>query len=272
VVTAGKNQDMTGEIKRLEAIAMASALGLECLSMAAGGNSETVGGAFCWNSSSYVPAFNGAGLFSEDLFNDNTLSAIDSHFRERGRPYSIVTIDGLGDAGRTRLLSRGYYEFDASPAMLLEGEPNRWNTNSGATVRQVTTPEDLSAFRHVISKVFHISPLEVDLILNDGVLKISKTRNYLGLVRDTPVATATLVLEGNLPGIWNVGTLPDYRRRGISTEIMHRLIEDSAALGFSSTMLLASPDGLPLYRKLGYRTLSTLRMYAPSRQPSYGDF
>lgn len=250
---------------------MSAAEGLHCLSLAAGGGSQTVGGAFCWYSSSFVPAFNGAGLFREDVFSDDNLSAIDGYFRARGRPYSVIGLDGLADDGRKQLYNRGYYEFDSSPAMLLVGEPQRWPTPAGSTIRKVDTPRDLAAFRAVVSRVFHISALEVDLILNDGVLKTPMVRHYLALLGDKPVASATLVITGSIPGIWNVGTLADYRRRGISTEIMHRLISDAAALGHSSTMLLASSEGLPLYRRLGYSTVSTMRMYSPLRQPGYED-
>lgn len=260
----------TNELERLEAVGMAAAEGLHCLSLAAGGGSETVQGAFCWHSSSFVPAFNGAGLFAESLFSPSTIAGIDAYFRERGRPYSLVTIDGVADAARNGLSGLGYYEFDASPAMLLEGEPQRWHADlPQLEICTVSTPGDLRLFRAVISRVFYISPLEVDLILNDGVLSTPVVRHYLGFWQGTPVAGASLVVSGALAGIWNVGTLADYRRRGISAEIMHHLVAEAAALGYGATMLLASPDGLPLYRRLGYTTVSTVRMYAPLRQPGY---
>ena len=50
---------------RLLALAIAAAHGFRSLSLSAdGGYAEDVVGALCWYSSSYVPMFNGASLFS----------------------------------------------------------------------------------------------------------------------------------------------------------------------------------------------------------------
>lgn len=250
---------------------MAAAEGLHYLSLAAGGGTAQVGGAFCWYSTSYVAAFNGAGLFSDHLVNNETLAAIEDFFRDHGRPYAMVTLDGLADRAMRVLPGLGYSEFDSSPAMWLEGPPLRWQPPPpGMSVYRVKTTGELRIFRAIISKVFHISPLETDVILSDEVLEISNVRHYIAALGDVPVATATMVISGSVPGIWNVGTLVEYRRRGISAELMRFLTAEAGALGYNSTMLLASPDGLPLYKRLGYRTISTLRMLGPARQPGYG--
>jgi predicted acetyltransferase len=94
-------------------------------------------------------------------------------------------------------------------------------------------------------------------------------RHYLGWLDDTPVSTATLVLSGKVAGVWNVGTLAEYRRRGVAAAIMRHILSDARSLGFQSSMLLASNDGLSLYARLGYETLSTVRVFVPSRQ-AYG--
>src|SRR5690242_7770271 len=85
-----------GDPATFKALAVAVAEGFRVLSQGAeGGWCDDVGGAICWHSASYVPVFNGAGLFSEHLFNKSTLSAISDYFAERGRPYALVTVDGL---------------------------------------------------------------------------------------------------------------------------------------------------------------------------------
>ena len=57
-------------------------------------------------------------------------------------------------------------------------------------------------------------------------------RLLLLLVVSLAVACASLVVSGRLAGIWNVGTLPEYRRRGISAEMMHTLVSDAASHGY----------------------------------------
>src|SRR5262245_9592020 len=110
------------------ALARATADGFRSLAVGVdSGSAEDVGGAVCWYSSSYVPLFNGAGLFDEAQFNPDTMVAIEQYFKARERPYSLVTLDALVPDAPGRLRSLGCYELEASPAMLLEGLPTRWN-------------------------------------------------------------------------------------------------------------------------------------------------
>jgi GNAT superfamily N-acetyltransferase len=244
-------------------LALATAYGQSTLSMAAdGGLDPDVGGAICWHSSSYVPVFNGAGLFHEHLFNLTTLTAIDRYFAARIRPYCLVTVDGLVPDSAARLRGMGYSEFDATPAMWLDGPPNHWDTEAGELkITRVQTPRDLAHYRSILRRIFMIPGEEIDLVLGPRALDVTGARHYLGWMDGEPVATTSLVLSGPVPGIWNVGTLLYYRRRGIGAELMYHALAEAASLGHTSSMLLASPEGLPLYRRLGYETISTVRMF-----------
>lgn len=52
--------------------------------------------------------------------------------------------------------------------------------------------------------------------------------------------------------IMNMYTLPDYRRQGIATEILHRLMDTGKALGIKMFELHATREGEPLYTKDGF--------------------
>jgi GNAT superfamily N-acetyltransferase len=248
-------------------LAGAAAEGFHCLSEGAdGGCVDNVGGAFCWYSASYVPVFNGAAMFYEHLFNARTLSAIDRYFAARERPYALVTLDGLVPDASERLRKLHYIEFDFSPAMWLQGPTHRWRESpEGLVVSRVRTRADLAAFRSLLSQVFAISTHEVNLVLSEGALDLPRVRHYLAWLGPTPIATTSLVLSGPMAGIWNVGTLPAHRRRGVAAELMHHAVSEALDFGYTSSMLLASFAGLPLYERLGYRTLSTVRMFEARR-------
>jgi GNAT superfamily N-acetyltransferase len=255
-------------------LGLATAEGFRSLSLAAdGGQAEDVGGALCWYSSSFVPVFNGAGLFHEHLFSTSTLSAVDTYFGARARPYCLVTVDGLVPDTVKRLQSLRYSEFDSSPAMRLDRTPERRHGPvEGLRIAHVQTFPDLLAFRSILTRVFAISPHEVNLVMGDRVLWIESVRHYVGYIDGTPVGTASLVTSGPMPGIWNVGTLPEFRKRGIASAMMYHMLDEAQALGHTSSMLLASTDGLPLYRHMGYKTITTIRMFVPTRarmQPGF---
>jgi GNAT superfamily N-acetyltransferase len=56
-------------------------------------------------------------------------------------------------------------------------------------------------------------------------------------------------LEGD---ILNMYTLPEYRRKGISSRILEELLKEAKTMGVSKVALHCSKDGEPLYRKFGF--------------------
>jgi len=60
----------------------------------------------------------------------------------------------------------------------------------------------------------------------------------------------------------NVLTYPEYRRKGIATKVIKKIIEEAEQLGVSSIELSATSDGKPLYEKLGFHisNYTTMKM------------
>ena len=56
-------------------------------------------------------------------------------------------------------------------------------------------------------------------------------------------------LEGE---ILNMYTLPEYRRKGISSLVLKKLLEEARIMGLSKVALHCSKAGEPLYRKFGF--------------------
>lgn len=62
--------------------------------------------------------------------------------------------------------------------------------------------------------------------------------------------------SGKIGTIYNVSTHPDYRRRGIATQLLKQLIQDAKERGVGKLYLTATDMGKPLYEKLGFETLT----------------
>ena len=56
-----------------------------------------------------------------------------------------------------------------------------------------------------------------------------------------------------------------YRRKGLGTALMTRVMADDRAQGINKSVLLASHTGALLYPKLGFTQIGTLYIYNPSR-------
>jgi ribosomal protein S18 acetylase RimI-like enzyme len=55
-----------------------------------------------------------------------------------------------------------------------------------------------------------------------------------------------------------VATEEGFRRRGLATRLLVALLADARAHGLHTATLQASPDGRPVYERLGFRTVATL--------------
>lgn len=260
---------------RLMQVAIAAAEGFSAICMPANGVLERVGGVLCWRSSSTVPVFNSAAIFSETLINRNTFSALEDYFVPHHRPYSLITLEALAPNAGVLMSPLGYEEYDSIPAMLLDGPLNAGYgmRNGEATfsnrqparlhIGPIQNSDDLITFRTILSLSFHISPDDVDLIMAEPALRATNIRHYLAWLDSNPVGTISLVLGERLAGIWNVGTLHNYRRYGVATGMMRHVLAEANALGYTSSVLLSSNEGMPLYALLGYTTVSAVKVYTP---------
>lgn len=111
-------------------------------------------------------------------------------------------------------------------------------------------PETESRLRQQLEQYFHEE-------LNQTYLC------YYAEVNGTVASIAGLVIRKqpgslkNPSGKWgyimNVFTLPEFRRMGLSQQVLHALMNKAAALGITSFELHATPQGAPAYQKLGFQ-------------------
>ena len=86
-------------------------------------------------------------------------------------------------------------------------------------------------------------------------------RRYLGLLDGRPVATSCISIGGGSAGLYAVATLSDVRGRGIGRALTLAALEAGRTLGCRVGVLQASSDGLPVYRRIGFRTMFDYAVY-----------
>jgi GNAT superfamily N-acetyltransferase len=78
---------------------------------------------------------------------------------------------------------------------------------------------------------------------------------YVGYADGRPVTTGLGVRTGNTIGVYNIATVESARKRGYGAAMTERIAADGAAAGCRVAILQASAMGLPIYERLGYRTV-----------------
>ncbi len=76
---------------------------------------------------------------------------------------------------------------------------------------------------------------------------------------ERPIATSLLFETDGVAGVHVVGTLPDYRRRGIGAIMTQRCVEDGFANGCTFSALQSSSSGYPVYERMGYRHVADIQ-------------
>ncbi len=69
------------------------------------------------------------------------------------------------------------------------------------------------------------------------------------------VIPKTYNISGKIGYVYNVYTLPNYRRQGLATKLLQEVISEVRKLGVGELYLNATEDGRPVYEKLGFKLL-----------------
>lgn len=88
----------------------------------------------------------------------------------------------------------------------------------------------------------------------------------IGKLDGENVSTAIALDLGGDCGIYNVGTLPHARRRGLAAGVTTALLRDALTRGCLTASLQATPMAEPLYLALGFRDLGRICEYVPTRR------
>lgn len=76
--------------------------------------------------------------------------------------------------------------------------------------------------------------------------------HYTGYLGELPVTSGTLLDAGGCASIYDVSTLPAYRRQGFGGALTHFLMREIARRGYRDTWIWSSNMGKSLYQQLGY--------------------
>lgn len=85
--------------------------------------------------------------------------------------------------------------------------------------------------------------------------------HFAGFVDGVPVATTSLLLAGDLCGVYHVATLPRYRGRGIGAAMTRAAMRTARDAGAHTATLQSSELGESVYRSVGFKAACTLTLF-----------
>lgn len=129
-------------------------------------------------------------------------------------------------------------------------------------IRRVGDEPTRRAFAHITSVAFEI-PLKVCLdVYGSGDAWLGDFHGFVGYADQLPVTTTATVVAANVVGVYSVGTLPLYRKRGYAEAVVRQaLAREKEPTGIDASILQATQSGLRLYQQMGYRKVTKFSVY-----------
>ena len=218
---------------------------------------------FSFSGDTRLTGANHLWLRHPDALTPQTLHDARAFFEHFRAAWSVVVIDTFIPQASALLHDRGFFVRWDSPLMVLDGLAHRLPIHTGVEVQRATTPRHLSDIIFVMAEAFATNDNVNRRVVRNAQLGDAHIQHYVIYTEGQPAACATVARHNGTASIWNVGTRLRFRRQGLATTIMHAILDDLAAEGITTTILMATRAGLPLYNRLGYRRVGTTAYMGP---------
>ncbi|MEO8596948.1 MAG: GNAT family N-acetyltransferase [Candidatus Solibacter sp.] len=211
-------------------------------------------------------AFLSSPVATERELKQRVLTAID-HFNERDQEWAYWVYEAwmqppVRRRSRRVFENHGLRLATELPGMIADRILPPLTPLPPIEVRRVTAGPHREAFCEVGSVCFHV-PITWFREVFDGDSVWKHFMSYVGYVNDEPVSTTSVVAGGGVLGVYNVGTLPGFQRRGYGEAVMrHALLDAARECAAERIILQSTPAGLRLYKRMGFREVARVSVYS----------
>lgn len=148
---------------------------------------------------------------------------------------------------------------------ITEKVPPKPIVSSNVEIKIVRTLEELNTFTFLAAKIFGLEPREAELwlLVNKGLMEHKEQIHFLALLDEVPVGTVSLSTCDSSAGIWNLTIMPEYRKSGIGSALVHAAILEGKSLQYTHIMGTLLPRGLArgIADRLGFQEACKLPFY-----------
>lgn len=232
---------------------------------------RTISGGLCEVMPHWVRGFSGLQLPVFNIFspldptglNDETLADTAAFFSSRNVHYMVELVHDVIPEGPDFLNKRHYQSLPPQLAMVLEGAPHDVQLNPDVLVERVTTVPSLTAFCTTLHAVFDFPLRDLINYFPARHFEDDRIQHYLAFWEEQPVGAGTIITADGVSSIRNVCTIDGYRRRGIGTALVHRMLMDANKKGTFQTMLYSTAHAYQLFSSFGFEIFTQRQWFLP---------
>lgn len=210
-----------------------------------------------------VPLFNPVFVFEEPR-RDELATAV-SWMGDREAPFQITVADTVLDAAEPLATDLGLERAaEPMPGMRLASLDESPAQETPVEIDEVGDTDEMDAFAAVTAAAFDM-PMDIARQLSPPeVVSDDAMEAFLGREEGEPVACGLLVRSGDVAGVYNIGVIDDYRRRGIGEAITWAVLRAGSEAGCSTGVLQSSSMGYPVYERMGFETVVDYHRFHPA--------
>lgn len=155
-----------------------------------------------------------------------------------------------------RLEREGLKRHGSDPAMVadLAALPDQPHVE-GIEIRTSEGKEARHAWGELTSDGFELSDIRGPIAKCEAAIPERLYPDHVrfaGYLDGRPVAVSSLVMAGDLAGIYAVATLPEARGRGVGSAMTLHAMREGRRRGARQAVLQATPMGRPIYERIGF--------------------
>lgn len=148
------------------------------------------------------------------------------------------------------------------PGMVLRSTPVPPSPAPGVTVRPVVGRAALDEHLEVHVRKGMSAEL-AQRMFSPSFAADPDVRLFTAYLDGRPAGTSLAIRTGDASGVYNVGTLPDARRRGVGAAATWAAVAVGREWGCDTIVLQSSEMGFSLYSAMGFRTVVSYATFRP---------
>ncbi len=188
------------------------------------------------------------------------------HFAARGLRWAFWLWEHRLDAAARRQAERvfsrhGLFLASRLPGMIAEQIKPAIRPRPQFEIRPVRGAVERADFCWLVAAAFGLSVESCREIYGPAPVWRGGFAGFVGYVQGRPVTAAATMTDGCTIGLYCVATAPGWERQGYGEAIVRHALEQAASAG-RPCVLQSTQAGLDLYRRMGFRTVTTVSTYS----------
>lgn len=182
------------------------------------------------------------------------INEVIKHFSSHGMPacFTITPFTEPEDFSE-HLIRRGFKLIQQQLIMAYKGGKNM-RLNPEVEVKRAKKSE-VATWINIVRKGFNY-PEDFAFKTTSIIIEKEEFMPYLAHISNKPVGCGMLYSENGVSGIYAMVTLPEYRRKGVASAVLHEMVLEYERSG-DNLLTLGTEMGSPaerLYKKVGFQT------------------